>query len=96
MLKHSNRAPAKQQGDAPEDSETAVDQPPGERDASNLPGDERQRDDPGTGDETEGDHPLVAHRIDKGTDERSSNREVREGEPIGAVSKKRIAGARRV
>ena len=96
MLKHLNRAPAKQKGNTPENSETAIDQPPDERDATNLAGDERQRDDPGTRDETECDHPFVAYRIDKGTNERGRDREVREAEPIGAVSEKRIAGAGRV
>lgn len=93
MLKHSNRAPADQQRDAPEDPETAVDHPPDERDASNLAGDERQRNDPCTGDETEGDDPFVAHRINKGTNERGGDSEMCKGEPIGAVSEKRIARA---
>lgn len=72
-----------------QDSEAAVKEPPRDRDATYMPCDESERDHPGAGNKTEGDHPLVADGIAIRTDEGNSNDQMGERQPVSSVSKER-------
>lgn len=72
-----------------QDSEAAVKEPPRDRDATYMPCDESERDHPGAGNKTDGDHPLVADGIAIRTDEGNSNDQMGERQPVSSVSKER-------
>ena len=59
-----------------------------------MAGDESKRNDSGAGDQTEGDNPLVANRINVGANECNCDGEMSEGKPVGAVGKKGIERVR--
>lgn len=82
---------ADEEGDGSEDTEAAIDETPWERDATELAGDECERDDGNAGDDAELDHPLVADGIAQRAEEGDSEDEVREGEPVGAVGEEGVA-----
>jgi len=70
-----------------EDAETAINEPPRHRNPAYISGNEGERDHTGTGNETEGDHPLVADRIPIRTNEGNRNHQVGERQPICTIRK---------
>jgi hypothetical protein len=82
---------ADEEGDGSEDTEAAIDETPGERDATELTSDECERDDGNAGDDAELDHPLVADGIAQRAEEGDGEDEVREGEPVCAVGEEGVA-----
>ena len=52
-----------QQRNAADDAKAAIDKPPRERNTADGASNQRQRNNARTGDEAEGDHPLVPDRI---------------------------------
>lgn len=74
-----------EEGNGCEDAEAAVDDAPGERDAANGAGDEREGEDSGASDEAELQHPFIADGVDEWTDECDGENKVGECEPVGAV-----------
>ena len=89
-LHFENVLPAQYQWYPSENSETAVDKPPNDGQASNLARYESQRNDSCTGNEAESDNPLVPYRITVGSDEGHRDDKMSEGQPVGAVGQKRI------
>lgn len=87
-------SPADQEWQSTEDAKATVDKTPRQRDATDLAGDESKRDDSDAGNQAERDDPLVANRIDVGTNECYGDGEMSEGKPIGSVSKEGIERVR--
>ena len=82
--------PDEQEWDTAEKSEAAVDKTPGERNAPYRASDEGKRDDSNASDQPEGDHPLVADRVDVGTEKCDSDHQMSECEPVCPLCKKWI------
>ena len=68
---------AKQKRDGADDSETAIDDSPLNRNAAYGSGDEGEWNNSRAGEKTEGDDPLVANGIAVGTEERNGDDQVR-------------------
>jgi hypothetical protein len=79
--------------DGSEDAETAVDQTPERRDATERPGDQSEWNDRDAGDYAELENPLVADGVAQWADERDCNNEMGEGEPVGSIGKEWVAKA---
>ena len=79
--------------DGSEDAETAVDQTPERRDATERPGDQSEWNDRDAGDYAELENPLVADGVAQWADERDCNNEMGEGEPVGSIGKQWVAKA---
>ena len=94
MLEFENKPSAQQKRYNAEDSETTIDEPPGDGDASDMPSDEGQRDNTSAGDQAEGDDPLVTNRVDKRANECNGNDKMSKREPVSAVGKEGIMGVR--
>ena len=75
-----------------DDAEAAIDEAPVERDAADGAGEEREEEDAGARDDAPGDDPLVTDGIDEWADVGDGDDDVREGEPVGAVGEKWVAG----
>lgn len=84
---------ADEERDGSEDAEAGVDEAPCKRNAADGAGDEGEWKDADTSDHSELEHPLVAHGIDPGAEERYGENKVGEGEPVCAVGKAGIADA---
>src|SRR5664279_3857987 len=89
-FKRKDGSPADQEWQSAEDSETAIDEAPRKWDSAKVAGDESKRDDSGTGNQTKGDDPLVANRIDVGANKHNCDDDVSEGEPIRAIGEEGI------
>lgn len=94
LLKGEDGSVADQKGYAPKDSETTVDQAPEYGYAADLTRNQSERNDAGAGDQAKRDDPSVANRIEKWSDERNRDHEVRKGKPVSTVGKKRVTGVR--
>jgi len=93
-LDRKDGSPADHEWQSTEDAKATVDKTPRQRDATDLAGDERERNDAGAGNQAEGDNPLVADRIDVGTNECNGDGEMSEGKPVGAISEEGIERVR--
>ena len=93
-FKRKDGSPADQEWQSAEDSKTAIDEAPRKWDSAKVAGDESKRDDSSTGNQTKGDDPLVANRIDVGANKRNCDDDVSEGEPIGAIGEEGIERVR--
>ena len=78
-------SPAQYQWYSPEDSETAVDKPPNDGQASNLTRYESQRNDSSAGNQAKRDDPLVAYRIPVRSDEQNGEHKVGKGQPVRSI-----------
>ena len=67
---------------------------PPERDVADRAADQRERDDPGTGDHAELDDPDVADRVAVGPVEGDGDDQVGEGQPVGAVQHEGVSRRR--
>ena len=81
LLECKDVPPAEQKRNSAEDSETAIDTSPRDRNATNMSCDERQWNHSSTSDEPEGDHPLVTDRIAIPAEERNGDDEMSKREP---------------
>jgi hypothetical protein len=79
--------------DGPEDAETAVDETPEQRDATERAGDQSEGNDSDAGDYAELKNPLVADGVAQGADERDCKNKMSEGEPVGSIGEEWIAKA---
>jgi len=79
-----------EKGDGTEDAEAAVDETPGEGDASEWSGDEGQGNDCDAGDDAELKDPLVADGVAQGAEEGDGEDEVGEGQPVGSVGEEGV------
>ena len=73
-----------------EDTEAAVDETPGEGNASDGTGDQGERNDRDAGDQAELENPLVADGVAQRAEEGNGKDKVREGEPVGSVGEERV------
>jgi hypothetical protein len=80
-------------GDGPEDAETAVDETPEQRDATERAGDQSEGNDRDAGDYAELKNPLVADGVAQGPNERDGKNKMGEGEPVGSIGEEWIAKA---
>jgi hypothetical protein len=94
MFESKYGPPAEYERDTPENPEATIEEAPRERDTAEVASDEGEREDTGTGDQAEGDHPLIADGINVGTNECNGNYKVGKREPVCAVGKERIMGVR--
>ena len=74
--------------DDSEDPEAAVDETPGQGDASELARDKGERNDCDAGDDAELEDPLVADGIAPGAEEGNGKDKVREAKPVGSIGEK--------
>ena len=93
LLQALDAIEADEKGDGSENAEAAVDEAPGQGDASDGAGDKGERNDRDAGDQAELEDPLVADRVAKGSDKGNSEDKVREGEPVGSVGEKWVSDA---
>ncbi len=87
LLQLGNFAKDDQKWDRSEDAEAAVDQAPGQRDATDGAGDQCQQKHSTASDNSELHNPFVTDGVNEWPDESYSQHKVREGEPVGAVGK---------
>ena len=85
MFERADLPPAEQKRYPAEDSETAVKEPPRDRDFAYMTGNESERDHPSTGNKTEGDHPLIAEGVAIRADEGNSYDQMSERQPVSPV-----------
>jgi hypothetical protein len=76
-----------------EDAETAVDETPEQRDATERAGDQSKGNDRDAGDYAELKNPLVADGVAQWADERDCKNKMGEGEPVGAIGEEWVAKA---
>ena len=84
-----HQSEAVEQRDRAEETEGAVDQPPGKRDASNLAADQGQRKHRRTADEARPQHPGIGDGITPGTDKKERDHDMPKGQPVRAVGDER-------
>ena len=84
---------ADEKRDGPEDPEAAVDETPGQGDASELARDKGKRNDRDAGDDAELEDPLVADGITPRAEECDGEDQVREGQPVGSIGEKWVVDA---
>ena len=93
LLEVLDAAEADEKGDGSEDAEAAVDETPGEGNASERAGDEGEGNDCDAGDDAELKDPLVADGVAQGAEEGNGEDKVREGQPVGSVGEERVVEA---
>ena len=79
--------------DGSEDAETAVNETPEQRDATERAGDESEGNDRDAGDYAELKHPSVAHWVSQWPEKGDGENEMGEGKPVGAIGEEGIAEA---
>ena len=77
--------------DGSEDAETAVNETPEQRDATERAGDESEGNDRDAGDYAELKNPPVADGVAQGADERDCKNKMGEGKPVGSIGEERVA-----
>jgi hypothetical protein len=85
LLEVFDAVEADEKGDGSEDSEAAVDEAPGEGDASDLTGDEGEGNNRDASNDAELKNPLVADWVAQGAEESNGEDKVSEGQPVGSV-----------
>jgi hypothetical protein len=84
---------ADEERDGPEDPEAAVDETPGQGDASELARDKGEQNDCDAGDDAELEDPFVADGIAPGAEEGNGKDKVREAKPVGSIGEKWVVDA---
>jgi hypothetical protein len=83
-------SPTDQKWHSSKDTKATVDETPRQRDATDLAGDECERNDSGAGYQAKSNDLLVAHWTYEGANERNGHHEMSEGNPIGVVGEQGI------
>src|SRR6185437_6708171 len=85
LFKAADVAKAEEERQDANDAKAAIDKAPIERNAADGTGDQSQRQYTDTGNDSENEDPLVAHRIDQWAEECEGDHEMPEGEPVRAI-----------
>src|SRR5579871_4738932 len=90
LFKPADITQAEEQRDRAKDAEAGVDTTPVERNATNGPGDEGERDNARAGDESEMQDPFIADGVDQRSDKSDGDDQMPEGQPVSSVGHERI------